>query len=211
MQTKQILVLTFCAITASSASAAIFVSGDLSSDDIIASDGGDNIYIDIGNNSATAATSGTGDLELYFVAAEQPAFVGAGGPSGFTVHTTESTVTGVPPMPDPAYVARVDSGDAPTGFTANIVDGMENNGLGPWEAGAGTVTGYATFEHNSSSGGQGWAHLLYDDGANSVQLLEFAYNDSGPLNAGAVPEPSTYAAITGALALGLAFFRRRKR
>ncbi|MFP4260227.1 MAG: PEP-CTERM sorting domain-containing protein [Opitutales bacterium] len=205
MQTKQILVLTFCAITASSATAAIFVSGDLSSEDIIASHDGDNIYIDIGNNSATAATSGTWDLRLSFEAAEQPVFEGTDSPPDFyAVHTV---TTGTAPF-FTSYVALMESGDAPTGETAFADDGMENNGLGPWNAGTDTITGYATFQ---SETGQGWAHLLYDDGANSVQLLEFAYNDSGTLNAGAVPEPSTYPAITGVFALGMALWRRRKR
>ena len=51
---------------------------------------------------------------------------------------------------------------------------------------------------------------VLDSSGNVYESVNFVYDESGNLTGISVPEPSTYAAIIGALALAFAAYRRRK-
>ncbi len=101
----------------------------------------------------------------------------------------------------------------PSGVWAQ--DTSINHNGGNNSAWASGTTGYLGLRINDGVGNPsyGWAQITY--GAdNTLNLHGFAYEtDKGtPIQAGAIPEPSTYAALTGLLAgSAVLYSRRRKR
>ncbi len=76
------------------------------------------------------------------------------------------------------------------------------------------VTGYLAFAYEGTEGGStsyGWLRLAPNGGGTGI-AFDLAYTDTlgEALTAGAIPEPATYAALAGALALGAVVLRRRR-
>jgi hypothetical protein len=86
-----------------------------------------------------------------------------------------------------------------------------------WEAGSGIKTGYVGLRFQISAQTHfAWAQFRYNDGANQITLLDFAYEDvaGAAILAGAgattVPEPSTAVLLAALAAGGVAAYRRKR-
>ncbi len=86
-----------------------------------------------------------------------------------------------------------------------------------WEAGSGSKTGYIGLRFKTGPDVHyGWAQLPYDDGANTVTLHDFAYEnvaDTGILagaTTSAVPEPAAATLLLALAAGSVATYRRRR-
>jgi hypothetical protein len=110
-----------------------------------------------------------------------------------------------------AVTARIDSGNSAPGFTINFYDGAGNGVYTTsFLATSFSMVGFTTVMA---------APALYPSPGDTSDIQYFGIGGSGLTNpirisfdgitVSAIPEPGTYAAIFGALALGLAGLRRR--
>jgi hypothetical protein len=85
---------------------------------------------------------------------------------------------------------------------------------GTWVSAGGGYFGF-NFQHNDTTA-YGWAHILITGGGAGASITGWAFDTSGAsiltgATVSAVPEPSTYAAILGACALGFVAWRKHRR
>lgn len=87
----------------------------------------------------------------------------------------------------------------------------ENDSNPAWAAGTRGYVGLRQVSVDTDSGYlYAWADVTYGSDS-SLTLHRFAYEQSGsPIAAGAIPEPSTYAALAGLLAGSAALYHRRR-
>ncbi|WOO42080.1 hypothetical protein [Rubellicoccus peritrichatus] len=105
--------------------------------------------------------------------------------------------------------AEVNSGD----FNAVSALLMSSGSLGASVSGFNSgESGYLGFQFNPSGSLvlYGWAEVILTDGGNSgtVEIVQWAYEDTGANIQTPIPEPATVATGLGALALGAAGLRR---
>ncbi len=115
---------------------------------------------------------------------------------------------------DPSYYQFAQNHDLPNAFLTHVATNIDGNDYGFWYLGerafigfsfmapSGLKFGYLELQTNAWTGA----------GTIGVQFFSLAYEDSGaPILAGAVPEPSTLAALAfGVVGLGAAALRRKK-
>lgn len=180
--------------TAHSAQAAIFYTDTSSAGLTLGTGSGSSIYIDFDSMSASSSN-----------------------PDGVDI-----TINGKPGSAEGAYVDPLgvwslfsDSGDLAKFAEGAPISGSLTSGTSqffesPWNA---PNDGIGYFGVTNGTGSMnGWVKVDYNDAADTIQLLGFAYNDNGPINAGqtAIPEPASAAAAAALLAGGVAAFRRRE-
>lgn len=150
---------------------------------------GDELYVDFeGMNAAIQASPIAGD----------DIFIADYSSDDFTVETPESSV-------------------ARTGSNLLEFSAGQSIGFGSNFGAYGDLRDGSTFDTSLGqyggirldTGNYGWAQLSFDSVNNTVTLVDFAYEDTGSaIAAGAVPEPSTLAALL--LAGSTLAFRRRR-
>ena len=85
----------------------------------------------------------------------------------------------------------------------------ENNNSGNWINDVGGSSGYVALQ-NTSTSKEIWIEIDYDDEADTLDVIRFAYADaSDNITAGQVPEPAQSAALMALLAGSAALFSRR--
>ncbi len=129
---------------------------------------------------------------------------------GLSVSGTAATTT----------IVRVDGSNKAVIFTAGqSIDAGLTNSYGYLNSFTSNQEGYIGFvingtgTANNGTVNYGWAHIIYHPGGSSdITLIDFAYETTSGLaiEAGAIPEPSTTAAVTAVLAGSLALYRRRR-
>ncbi len=127
-------------------------------------------------------------------------------------------------FPDPYALFAHRFTDAPDQVISSALDGNWS-GMEAWLADTTNPAFQGEWTNNGTSGYialnwtvagnnhlYGWAQVSYNTD-HSVTLHDFAYEDTAntPIQAGAIPEPSTYAALTGLLAGSAALFARRRK
>lgn len=73
-------------------------------------------------------------------------------------------------------------------------------------------SGYIGVNFSADTGSvNGWIHFEVDSSSEWIHLGEYAWNSTGdPITAGAIPEPSTFAAVAGAGALAWVIYRKHR-
>ncbi len=217
------------AATSGSASIQFFDIADLKVDE----NSGNSIYFDLFSGDASTATSGTG-FQLWAVG-------GLSSYSGYTDPDTGYYQPPFSTSWNYAYAATPANGqtlctydDGSWGNSARLASlnqigpastfywgspsrnylrsDWSGSSSGNWQVGS---SGYLGLRVGNDTDGYnyGWAEISIGEDS-SVTLHSFAYEDTKntAIQAGAIPEPSTYAALTGLLAgSAVLYSRRRKR
>jgi hypothetical protein len=105
-----------------------------------------------------------------------------------------------------ASSASISSGSS---FTSPLYINAYGNNDANWPAG---TTGYVGIRvPNGGDVNYGWAQISYNSDK-SLTIHDFAYEQTinTAISAGAIPEPSAYAALAGLLAGSAALYRRRQ-
>ena len=179
-------------------------------------DSSDPTSFDTESTLPGASLGGNGGLKNYFLRTPTPVGGSNSFPTGglFVISYTG----GIPAIAASGEIWDIDTSDE--GFTeqwtvtAYNFDGANYNFLAQ-EVSPGAF--FASNEETESLDGQAWT-FGFDALANPITHITIAFTGTKTSNIGLafdnfnaieVPEPSTYAAIFGALALGLAAYRRR--
>jgi hypothetical protein len=208
---------TLGALAASSASGAISYF-DIT--DINVLDGGDTIYFDLQTGAAGTSTASVAGWDAKLWSASYDANM-----AGAWVYTSAPTFS----LRGYTYAMnalRLNAGASfggsytPVQYLSVFAGTLRNEFLpgfvqGYWGPGTASGTGYLGLAILNSAGdfNYGWAHLTFN-ADRSLTLHDFAIetNANAPIQTGAIPEPSTYAALTGLLAgSAVLYARRRKR
>lgn len=88
--------------------------------------------------------------------------------------------------------------------------------MGPWTGGGSGFLGFSFLNGTTNETNYGFVEINYNDTANTLELVRFAYDNTGAgILAGAsltaVPEPSTTAAVMALVAGSAALFTARRR
>jgi hypothetical protein len=111
------------------------------------------------------------------------------------------------------YVARYNFGETLDFLnnTSNTSPYFEFTGSGPWKDDTAGNVGYAALQ-NTATSKEMWLAIDYDDTANTLKLISFAFADTADdIVAGQVPEPAETGALMALAAGSVALYRRRKR
>jgi hypothetical protein len=166
------------------------------------------IYFDLnasGGSTLASTSSFTGaDFTLSFIgdSGHQPWLHAIGENSGFAMIQ--------PPASNMYTVPRLTLGESIPGSTYTPFSNGGDAILHIYSTWPANTTGYLALDLNNHTN-YGWAQISYNSDG-SLTLYDFAYNStaSQAIGAGAIPEPSTYAALAGLAALGFAAYRRRQ-
>jgi hypothetical protein len=163
-----------------------------------------SIYFDVDNSGGgiLASTSNFSGADFQFSFFEG----NSGSPSiqSVGVGDTNRMATG-----EFTYIPKLSFGQA-TPDSYNYYAGQ--NLLRAYNGWVPSSSGYLAFSINGNTPNYGWVQISYNSNS-SITLYDFAYEAtaSTAISAGAIPEPSTYAALFGFAALGFAAYRRRRR
>jgi len=111
------------------------------------------------------------------------------------------------------FVAKYNFGD---GFDFSVpsyttISNFENEGSGNWFNDTAGDIGYAALQ-NTSTDKEIWLAIDYDDTANTLKLISFAYADNADnVTAGQVPEPAETGALMALAAGSVALYRGRQK
>lgn len=114
-----------------------------------------------------------------------------------------------------AVTARIDAGNAATQFTVNLFDDQGNGIVSAvFNSSSFNTSGFTTATavlglYDGATTANVNVALVQIAGGGNTSAFRFSF-DQIAATANVIPEPSTYAAIIGALALGLAAYRRRQ-
>ena len=110
------------------------------------------------------------------------------------------------------FVARYNFGETLDFSTpSNTSPLFEDAGDGPWINDTAGNVGYAALQ-NTATSKEMWLAIDYDDTANTLKLISFAFADTADdIVAGQVPEPAETGALMALAAGSVALYRRRKR
>jgi len=114
-----------------------------------------------------------------------------------------------------AVTARIDSGNAATQFTVNLFDDQGNGIVSAvFNSSSFNTSGFTTATallglYDGATTANVNVALVQIAGGGNTSAFRFSF-DQIAANANVIPEPGTYAAIIGALALGLVAYRRRQ-
>lgn len=212
------------ALAATSASASIVYSGvlDLTLDQPTGASS--PLYFDLDTGTASEAAVAGSDFHFEIFSSGKPTLTAQNAAS-----TIRSTLAPLTPPPNAIYkpvIAQLPSGTllsnlAPGESWENSpINGGGYEGIGFRFGGSGWGVNSSGFAGLQINGNYGWARFtLAQDPANlesghSITLHDFAYASEGEsITAGqtAIPEPSTYAALTGLLAGSAALYARRRK
>ncbi len=203
---RTLAVAALGALAATSASAAIVYSGTVN---LTASD---TIFFDLAQTGTTpienASTIPVPNTNFMLMSAPSSAVIITALSPEAGVAGGSYTVPGYAPIPWASNLPFATTVDSTATFTAGQI--LLDPILGGWPIESGH--GYLGLQLGSH---YGWAQVSYTStpSGNSLTLHDFAYEDTAntPIQAGAIPEPSTYAALTGLLAGSAALYARRRK